>query len=927
MSPLVLSCLLSLTLLLAQLGFAAADAKVEEVPFYLTLDPPPAPELTPTQALAQFTLAPGFEITLVAAEPLVEDPVVVRWDEHGNLYVVEMRGFMPDAYGNNQDAPIGAVVRLKDTDRDGIYEQREVLLDKLILPRAIAIVNEGLLIAEPPHLWLCPSATQRSADISCADKVDLGRYGDQPGSVEHAENGLLLALDNWLYSAKSDRRLRLKEGRLLEEKTLFRGQWGITQDNLGRLFYNTNSNLLLGDGYDAQRVVAAGNRRAPGLGQRVSRDDQLFAVRVNPGVNRAYVPGVLRADGRLNRPTSASGMTIYRGDQFGPGHRDDAYVTEPAANAVVRLKLKHRGLQLGSEHVLYSNDQWGQVEFLASTDERFRPVDVSVGPDGALYVVDMYRGIIQDHVFLTEELRQQALARQLDRPLGKGRIWRVTSKGSAYRPFAEDLAQLSSEDLLQRLASSNGWQRDTAQRLLIARQDDGLKRALNKAVRGHGKWQVVHALWVLEGRGELDRPVVLNLLARADNDLRVAALTAGGGLLKRSELLTLFARSKDERVRQQTIAELARFSSARAVQQVLLAAVLDGSLHELGLSAVKAALHQHEISFLTRLINSDRVADFYSLVTDLVVQAFNINPGNAQALLDLAEQHVAQPQLVTALLDGMFAVSRFDGFQRAQLKTPHPLFDHPDEKLWPALARARRTVTWPGDPLLADAKPLTPPQAERLAAGQDYYQAYCATCHGADGQGIASLAPPLVDSDWVTGSTERLVRVLLHGLQGRIQVGDEVWDGVMPGHGAVPEFTDDVAAGLVTFLHRAWGHTGRAVEPEFIAAIRAATHDRKALWTAAELADLEVNTHYRRYAGRYGRPESPFEFSYDGKDLLVKSAIFNGPLRERKEDHFYFEPRELRLEFEYADSGEVNAVRVLNAEGGVSLPKLPPALD
>ena len=436
-----------IALLFGLLAHAQSQAAEPAPPPHKAFDTPPAPVLTPTEALGSFALAPGFAIEPVAAEPLIEDPVAIAWDEAGNLYAAEMRGFMPDTYGTGQEAPVGAVVRLSDQDRDGVYDRREVLADQLVLPRAVAIVNEGLLIAEPPNLWLCPNTDGSAATIDCDGRVLLGAYGDQPGSVEHAENGLLMGLDNWLYSAKSARRLRIVRGKLVSEPTLFRGQWGISKDNAGRLYYNTNSVLLLGDSYDAQVLVRAGNSGAPGLNARISRRDRMFAVRVNTGVNRAYVPGVLREDGRLDQPTSASGMAVYRGDQFGPEHADDVFVAEPAANAVARLRLHRDGLKVSAEHMLYPDEQWTQREFLASTDERFRPVDVKVGPDGALYVVDFYRGVIQDHVFISDELRAQAKERGLERPLGIGRIWRVSRRDGG-RPEREFGAAAAPEALL-----------------------------------------------------------------------------------------------------------------------------------------------------------------------------------------------------------------------------------------------------------------------------------------------------------------------------------------------------------------------------------------------------------------------------------------------------------------------------------------------
>ena len=272
------------------------EAPADDRPFYQTLETPPAPVLTPAQALDTFVIAPGFSIELAAAEPLVEDPVAADWDEQGRLYVAEMRAYMTDTEGTGEEEPIGAVVRLSDSDGEGSFDQRDVLINDLVLPRALRIVNEGLLIGEMGKLWLCPSSTGWSDDIDCSARQYLGVYGEHQGSVEHAENGLLVGLDNWLYSAKSSRRLKLVDGALVEEPTLFRGQWGITQDDDGRLYYNTNSNLLLGDFYDAQAVIAAGNRTGPGLNTRISPDDEVFSIRVNPGVNRAYVPGVLRED-------------------------------------------------------------------------------------------------------------------------------------------------------------------------------------------------------------------------------------------------------------------------------------------------------------------------------------------------------------------------------------------------------------------------------------------------------------------------------------------------------------------------------------------------------------------------------------------------------------------------------------------------------
>ena len=896
--------------------------QTEQQPLYLRIETPPAPVLSATQALATFRTAPGFVIEPVAVEPLVEDPVAVTWDEQGKLYVVEMRGYMPDLDGNGEDEPIGEVVRLHDDNADGVFDRREIILDKLILPRAVAVVNEGLLIAEPPNLWLCPNTDGSAASIDCSKKRSLGTYGNQPGSVEHAENGLLIGLDNWIYSAKSTQRLRIVDGQLVAEPTLFRGQWGITQDDWGRLFYNTNSKLLLGDSYSAQAVVASGNRGGPGLGAPISQGDRLHAIRVNTGVNRAYVSGVLREDGRLNQPTSASGMAVYRADALGDAFNGQVFVAEPAANAVVQLQLEREGLKTVGRQVLYPDPDWQQREFLASTDERFRPVDVKVGPDGALYVIDMYRGVIQDHVFLSPELRAQAEARGLQRPLGMGRIWRVRPADMA----AKDTTQLVDEpvpwkDLVAHLSHSNGWWRDTAQRLLQGPQYErkrALRGTLSRLAQDENPRAASHALWTLEGRGELSARIVRKALSHSAVEVRVAALEAGASLLKDAELLALADAVDDPRLRQQWLLSLASRNAAPAVLALLAEQLLVFRDDPYVLLAVQAAAVNREYDLARNLLlqqnwsQADEAAT--KVVQKLASQSLRNTPHAAESWLSLAEQQrQAAPWQLQAVLEGLFEVSRDNGFQRVVLAAEHPLFNITEPDLWTAISRARRAFTWPGDDLAADAKPLTPAQQAQRTAGRHYYESFCATCHGADGNGIAGLGPTLVDSEWVTGPLEVLGRIVLHGLSGPITVKGESWNSTMPGHGMVPAFNDDVAAGLLTHLRRSWGHAGRAAEADFVAGLRAGTADRTQPWTAPELAVLDVHTHYAMYEGQYGG----IGFVYTGQGLEVRSGIFNGALEEVKEDHFLFAPRQILFEFLLDETGQVTGVRMQTPEGAM----------
>ena len=568
---------------------------------------PEAPPLAPAEAMATLRVAPGFRVELVAAEPLVEDPVAMAWDERGLLYVVEMRGFMPTVDGEGEQEPVGRVVVLEDTDHDGAMDRRGVYLDGLVSPRAIAAVSGGILIGEPPNLWLCRSEMQDGGLPQCGSRERLLDYGDpDPDLLEHTENGLLWALDNWIYNAKSDRRFRLRRGvdgvSVEVDPTLFRGQWGIAQDDVGRLYYNTNSRYLFADLIPADYALLDPEHqpRGGGMGasERLVHDESVHSIRVNPGINRGYVNGMLREDGRLAVTTSVSGLTVYRGDQFPATWRSDVFVPEPAGNVVAHFDLAPGPVENGvptlvAEHRLYGDPDWVEREFLASTDERFRPVDAKVGPDGALYVIDMYRGILQHVRYVTTYLREYILQHGLDRPIGMGRIYRVVWEGPGEEPapIRRNPPRLSTaSERIAALSHSNGWHRDAAQRLLVEGDlDEASRDALRKLARSGGDSMArIHALWTLHGRGELDDFSVQSALWARDPWLVVHALRVGETYLARAsrdgpEVLGELLNSSSVQVRTQavlTLGAIAREASwAPTVLARRLAARPDDPLH------------------------------------------------------------------------------------------------------------------------------------------------------------------------------------------------------------------------------------------------------------------------------------------------------------------------------------------------------------
>ncbi|WP_316814721.1 c-type cytochrome [Pedobacter nyackensis] len=472
-----------------------------------------SPVIPADAAIRLMKVEDGFEVKLVASEPLVTAPVALTFDTKGRIWAVEMVGYMPDVYGKGEDKPSGKIVILEDKNGDGLMDTRKVFLDSLVLPRAICLVEGGILVAESPNLWFYEIKGDKPGNRTLVD----AKYA-AAGNVEHQPNGLLRAIDNWIYNAKSTKRYRKKGKQWLIEKTHFRGQWGISQDNYGRLYYNDNSTNLIGDYFTPGFGAMNPNmQHVEGYEERTVNDNRVYPMRPTPGVNRGYMPDVLDDSLRLKNFTAACGPVIYRGDLFGAAFEFNAFVAEPTANLIKRNILQERGTVVTGEQAYKGR------EFLASIDERFRPVSLYNGLDGALYVVDMYRGIIQHKTYVTPYLKDEILKRKLTEPLGCGRIYKVVPKGKALSAvkFSAD-----PEALVALLGHENGLVRDMAQQQLI---DGRYKMAipyLRKAITNHAHpLMVIHAMWVLEGLSALQTNEVLTLLKSEDVAVKIQALS------------------------------------------------------------------------------------------------------------------------------------------------------------------------------------------------------------------------------------------------------------------------------------------------------------------------------------------------------------------------------------------------------------------
>ncbi len=484
---------------------------------------PPAPVLSVEDALKTFTLEEGFVIEAVAAEPLTEKPVALAFDARGRMWVCEMRGYMLDADGNDEDKPIGRIAILEDTDADGRVDKRTNFLENILLPRAIAIVPNGILFGDQNNLYFVKSKNDQpdGAPVIVDEKFAVG------GNVEHKTNGLMFGIDNWMYNTKSDIRYQFNNGKITREQTENRGQWGITRDNLGRLYHNSNSILLVGD-----RLLPNLLRGNPAVKLKTSissnlGNNKVYPGRVTPGINRAYMSRKNGYDAdtldpkthKLIDATGACGPVIYRGDQFPENYDQAAFVCESSAQLVKLIEIDRKDGKLSGSHPLKER------EFLTSTDERFRPVNLYNAPDGSIYLLDMYHGIIQHKTYMTTYLRKQTLDRKLDGPgVGHGRIYRIRAEKTPLTKI-DDLTKDPVETLIKKLGSPIGAVRDLAQRELIDRKAEPAAVAAALASPANDL-HTIHLIWTLEGLGALKASHLKLALSSGKEDLVITALYA-----------------------------------------------------------------------------------------------------------------------------------------------------------------------------------------------------------------------------------------------------------------------------------------------------------------------------------------------------------------------------------------------------------------
>ncbi|MFM7838000.1 MAG: PVC-type heme-binding CxxCH protein, partial [Chitinophagaceae bacterium] len=495
--------------------------------------------LSPKEALKTFQLPEGYQIELVAAEPLVADPVAMEIDEKGNFYVVEMHGYPEDLKGS------GVIKLLRDTDRDGWPDQSIVFADSLVLPTGIIRWKKGVLVVDVPHVWYLEDSTGDGyADIK--RKMLTGFSLTNP---QHIANTPLLGPDNWIYLAHQGailpkvsmlfndtgtlvryanrpdgpvlprdadgRNIRFKPDKDQLEMLSGESQYGHTFDAWGHHLCTSNANHLFHEVIAApylkrnpSLLLADATQNIPDHGDAA----EVYPITKNPEHQLLTDVGVI---------TSSCGVTWYQGDCFPDSFLNVTFIAEPVHNLVHADKIVDRGATFTASRLLQ------QKEFLSSTDSWFRPVQFYMGPDGALYVIDYYRQIVEHPEWMSEEVnRSGALYNGSD----KGRIYRVTPKGTPAPAWSTQLQQqkTSPDYWVSLLAHRSIWWRRTAQRLISDQGKETYEKLLHQFIdTTTSAAGVVHALWLLHDfssltENELDNALRHPVAGVRENGIRLA---------------------------------------------------------------------------------------------------------------------------------------------------------------------------------------------------------------------------------------------------------------------------------------------------------------------------------------------------------------------------------------------------------------------
>jgi len=606
MAALVLCCSLALRVL-------AAEPEVSET------DLPRVAPTEPNKALATFQIKRGFRIELVAAEPLVVDPIAMAFDEDGRLFVVEMRDY-PER--RNETPHLGRIRLLQDTDNDGRFDKSTIYVDDLPWPTAVICWNGGVFVGATPDILYCKDTNGDGVGdvrevVFTGIASDYAPYEVSKLNVQALLNGFTWGLDNRIHAANGGDggRVRREESAFtrawleqagvtpnselqapksldlrgrdfsFDPRTLAMrgesggGQYGLSFDSRGRKFVCSNSahirEVMYEDRFAARNPfftmppaatdIAADGPAAPVY--RLSPDEPWRVLRTRWRVT-GLVPGPIEGGGRPSGYfTGATGVTIYRGNAFPEEFRENAFVADCGSNLIHRKRLVADGVGLTAQRP--EDEQ--RAEFLASRDNWFRPVQLANAPDGTLYVADMYREVIEHPWSLPQSIKKLL---DLNSGNDRGRIYRILPD-TFKQPKPPHLSTATTKELAALLEHPNGWHRDTAARLLYERHDESAAALLERLLKdSKSPLARMHALYALDGLGALTPALILKTLGDEsavvrEHAVRVAEMLsaqAGSSVQQLLKHLAKLSKDPDIRVRYQLAFSLGNFQGVAKIE-------------------------------------------------------------------------------------------------------------------------------------------------------------------------------------------------------------------------------------------------------------------------------------------------------------------------------------------------------------------------
>lgn len=589
---------------------AADDAKPDSADKDFSSELPRIPPKSTDEALQAFRVRPGFRVELVASEPLIRSPMAMDFDEYGRAYVVELPEY--NQYGSSKPHGKGTIKRLEDTDGDGRYDKASVYVSDLDYPTAVACWEGGILVGVAPDILYCKD-TDGDGVADVRRKLFTGFGMDKAG--EGMLNSFRWRFDNRFHipcgldggdvipvqdpagassatqsNAEPPKPINVRGQHLLLDPrnwsitaTSGGGQHGMSLDDwCQRGFVCGNSepaHLIMYDGrYLARNPYLA----APAAAVNIAPEGKFTKLmRISPVEpwrvlrtrlrNKGVIPGSDEGGTPSGFFTGATGITVYRGDAWPAEYRGQLFVGEVANNLVYRARLEPNGVGLTAHRADLD------AEFLASSDNWFRPVQFANAPDGCLYVIDMYRELIEGAAFLAP-----AILKHMDASAGadKGRIYRIAPEGFRSAPLPR-LGDLPAAELVKLLEHPNGWRRDTASRLIYERQDRrAIKPLVDMAQNSNSPLARVMALHSLHGLGALEWPLVVQACGSAEPRAREQALRLCESFADQAEIRDAairLANDPDLRVRYQAAFTLGAFPAEAATQALRRLAVRDGA--------------------------------------------------------------------------------------------------------------------------------------------------------------------------------------------------------------------------------------------------------------------------------------------------------------------------------------------------------------